>query len=207
MAADKRFPFTKTKLAGLPVPTAGRSVYYDAQTPALTLRITEKGQRSFYFYRKVKGRPIRHLLGKFPEMSVEKARNACQATSGAVAQGKDPQAERREARHEQTVGGLFAFWLDTHAKQHKRTWAEDERQYNTLLKPWANRRLSTIRKADVQALHARSWNQEWPLCRQSTLGTDPGHVQQGPGYGFCWFQPDGRRQEVLGGETRPVLAW
>ncbi len=152
MAEESRFPFTKTRLAGLPVPDAGRAVYRDTHTPGLILRITENDQRSFYFYRKVKGRPMRLLLGKFPEMTVEKARNACHATAGQVSQGKDPQAERRSARHEQNVEGLWKYWLDNHAKAHKKSWREDERMYRLYLVPWANRRLSAIRKTDVQSL-------------------------------------------------------
>ena len=104
---DRRFPFTKTRLEVLPVPTAGRAVYYDAKTPGLILRITETGQRSFCFYRKVKGRPLRMLLGRFPQMTVEKARKACEAASGGVAAGKDPLAERRAAGRSGTVPGVL----------------------------------------------------------------------------------------------------
>jgi integrase len=44
-----------------------------------------------------------------------------------------------------------------HARAHKRpkSYNEDERQYNATLKPWEHRRLTTILKADVQALHAK----------------------------------------------------
>ena len=44
-----------------------------------------------------------------------------------------------------------------YASAHKkpRSVAEDERQFEKFLAPWASRRLSTIKKADVQALHSR----------------------------------------------------
>jgi len=151
---SRRFVFTKTKVESLSFPASGREVYHDAKTTGLILRVTSAGQRSFYFYRKVRGRPVRYLLGVFPTMSVEAARKAFQGVAGKVAQGHDPQAERRAARHEHTVGGLFAHWLD-HAQQHKRTWREDQRQFNVFLKAWAGRWLSSIHKADVQALHVK----------------------------------------------------
>lgn len=214
MGQDNRFPFTKTKLAGLPVPSSGRAVYYDV-TPGLILRITEKGQRSFCFYRKVKGRPVRLLLGTFPEMTVEQARAACRVTSGAVTQGKDPQAERQAARHEQTVSGLFSFWLETHAKQHKRTWAEDERQYNSFLKPWAYRKLSTIKKTDVQALHAKVGTNNGRYAANRLLAlvkamfnkaSDMGFTGPNPATGIKKFPEEKRDRFLHGDDLRAFFA-
>ena len=45
--------------------------------------------------------------------------------------------------------------MESHAKPHKRTWKEDQRQFDVFLKTWSSRRLSDIKHADVQALHAR----------------------------------------------------
>jgi len=212
---NRRFAFTKTRLMGLPVPDAGRVVYHDAQTPGLILRITERGQRSFSFYKKVRGRPVRWLLGTFPAMTVEQARTACRVTSGAVAQGKDIQGERQAARHEQTVGGLFAFWLDTHAKQHKRTWQEDERQYNSFLKPWANRKLSSIKKADVQALHAKvgTKNGRYSANRLMALlsamygkADDIGYRGANPCKGITKFKETSRDRWLQGEELQRFFA-
>lgn len=210
-----RFNFTKTMLAGLPVPAAGRTVYYDDRTPGLTLRITETGQRSFYFYRKINGRPVRHRLGGFPEMSVEKARKACQKKSVAGGEGKDLVAERQAERHEQTVAGLFAYWLETHAKQHKRTWAEDERQYNVFLKPWANRKLSTIKKSDVQALHARVGTKNGRYAANRLLALvramfnkapDMGFHGPNPTAGIKKFREEKRDRFLHGDELRAFFA-
>jgi integrase len=211
MDENSRFPFTKIRLAGLPVPKAGRAVYHDTHTPGLILRITDKGQRSFYFYRKVKGRPMRLLLGIFPEMSVEQARKACQATAGAVSQGRDPQAERRAARHEQTVGGLFTYWLDTHAKQYKRSWKEDERQYNVFIKPLAHRKLSSIKKADVQTLHARVGERHGRYAANRLLALLRAMFNKAPDMGFTGGNPtacvkkfsEEKRDRFLHGDELP----
>ena len=186
---ERRFAFTKTTLESLTAPVAGRDVYSDSRTPGLILRITPAGSKSFYFYRKVKGRPVRMLLGKFPEISVENARKACQATSGKIALGKDPQAERCAARHEQTIGGLFSFWLETHAKQRKRTWKEDERQYNTFIKAWANRKLSAIKKTDMQALHARVGEKSGRYAANRLLALLRAMFNKAPDMGFAGSNP------------------
>lgn len=215
MAPTTRFPFTKTKLAGLPTPVAGRTVYYDANTPGLILRITENGQRSFYFYRKVKGRPVRHRLGVFPEMSVEKARTACQFKSGQRAQGKDLQAERQAARHEQTISGLFAYWLDSHAKLRNKTWTEDERRYRRFLKPWAHRKLSSIKKADVQSLFTRVGRDNGRYAANRLLALvramfnkapDMGFVGSNPTAGVKKFSEEKRDRFLHGDELRAFFA-
>ena len=101
------------------------------------------------------GQPARVTLGVFPSVTVEQAQQLAREMQGQIAAGVDPRAARRVAREEPTIAGLFSYWLESHAKQHKRTWEADERQYNTYLKPWGSRKLSTIRKADVRALQLR----------------------------------------------------
>jgi len=95
----------------------------------LTLRITDKGSRSFCWHRKVKGRPVRIFIGRFPGISVGQARKVSEKLTADVADGKDPQAKRRSARDEPTLADLFASWMRSHAKPHKRTWEADQRQY------------------------------------------------------------------------------
>jgi integrase len=93
-------------------------------------------------------------LGKFPDTSVDQARTEAKNLVGEMARGNDPQVARQAARHEQTVKGLWEYWIE-HAKQRKRTWAEDERQYNVFLKTWSSRKLSAVKKCDIVALHSR----------------------------------------------------
>ena len=64
---------------------------------------------------------------------------------------------------EHTLGALFDHWLESHAKQHRRTWPEDKRQFEKHLNYLRTRRLSSISKSEVQALHAK-------------LGRDSGHT-------------------------------
>ena len=155
MTSTNRFPFTKTKLEALPAPVGGRVYHRDNKTEGLTVCVTPAGTKTFYVYKWANGRPVRIPLGRFPTMSIEQARKACQVIVGEVGKGNDPQAARQAARHEQTIAGLFAFWLDSHAKLRNKGWPEDERRFNRFLKPWANRKLSSIKKTDVQSLFTR----------------------------------------------------
>jgi len=152
---ENRLPFTVKILTALTAPESGRDYWHDANQAGLALCVTPQGTKTFYCIRRVDGRPTRIRIGRFPEWAVEQARKQAAKLLGEIATGKNPQAERRAARHEHTVDGLFAHWLESHAKLHKRTWEEDQRQFDTFLATWRTRRLSTISKADVQALHAR----------------------------------------------------
>jgi integrase len=98
--------------------------------------------------------PVRVRLGGFPEITVDDARREASKYLAEMAKGINPASSHRRRKEEATIKDLFANWLERHAKPHKKTWAEDQRQYDAYLEKWKNRKLTTITKADVQALHA-----------------------------------------------------
>jgi integrase len=153
---DRRLAFSKRRLEALPVPQDRRLYYHDAATDGLTLCITPTGAKTFYFRKWVNGRASRIPLGKFPGMSVENARKAAQAYVGQIAKGIDPAVARQVTRNEPTFGDLWMHWVE-HAKEHKKETSrrEDERMHKLYLTPWDKRKLSAIRKADVQSLVRR----------------------------------------------------
>lgn len=151
---ERSTAFTIKGIGKLPIPESGRMYWHDTQQAALALCITSQGTKTFYCIRRIAGRPTRIKIGRFPEWSVEQARKHAAKLLGEIAQGKNPQAERRSARREHTLDGLFGHFLDSHAKPFKKTWSEDKRLFDKFLAPWRTRRLSTISRSDVQTLHA-----------------------------------------------------
>lgn len=152
----EKIAFSKTTLERLVAKHAGeRIVVHDLRQQGLIAELREGGGLSFYLYRWANGRPHRLRIGAFPAVTVEQAREQAKLLLAELVKGTDVAAIKRERREEATLKDLFQHWLDVHAKQHKKTWQEDQRQFNKLLGSWHNRRLSTIKKADVRALHAR----------------------------------------------------
>jgi integrase len=151
--AQSRFPFTIKRLEELPPPPFGREYHYDSQQPGLACCVTAAGGKTYYLYRKIDGRPERIRLGAFPAVSIDAARKAVREIVGEIAAGRDPAEERRARREVPTIGDLFNHWL-AHAKERKRTWSEDERQYESFLKRWSGRKLSAVKRGDVQKLHS-----------------------------------------------------
>ncbi len=155
--ASHHINFTKAALSKAPPPGKGqRDYYYDEREKGLVMALTATGNRSFYLYKRVDGRPERIYLGKFPDLSVENARKLAAEAKGKIASGKNPQKEKRAIRDEMTFAALFTEYMEKYSKVHKRSWAYDEREVNKFLSHWFKRKISSIAKNEVERLHAKT---------------------------------------------------
>lgn len=165
---NSHFRFGKKRIEALPAPSRARVYFYDDKLPGLACCVTPAGNKTFYLCRRVNGRYARAKLGRFPEVTVEQARKLAQRLNGAVADGRDPVAERRVAREQPTFGDLAEAWLD-HAKEHKRTWREDERLLDKFFKTWTGRQLNAISDTDVANLVRRVAKRSGPYQANRVL--------------------------------------
>jgi integrase len=151
--------FTKATLEGILKRHDGqRKMLHDGKQAGLVAELRGAGVITFYLYKRINGPPTKIRLGRFPEMTIDQARQQTIKLLGRIAEGQNPAAERRAARVEHTLGALFDHWLESHAKLHRRTWPEDKRQFDLHLVQLRRRRLSSISRAEVQALHAHIGN-------------------------------------------------
>lgn len=150
--------FTKKALDSLPLPAEGKRAHYtDTKVPGLELRVTAKGTMTFCCQRWIKdtARPERVTLGRYPGMTIEQARKAAYRVNGAIAEGDNPAAIRRQLKGEPTLAELFADYLERHAKKKKKTWAEDQRSFARYVAPaLGQRKLSALHRRDFASLHA-----------------------------------------------------
>ena len=170
--ADNKINFTKAVLDKLPIPLNGkRSTYYDTKVRGLGICITSKGTKSFLVYRWLNSKPERILLGRYPDLSIEQARNKAIEINATIAQGNNPNNKRRAERTEMTLNDLFHEYMEQHAKPHKKTWKTDEDRFKLHLSSLGNERLSQITKATIQKLHTEigSNNGEYEANRVITL--------------------------------------
>lgn len=167
----ERINFTKTALENLIDQHEGeRLVVYDTKQAGLIAELREGGTLSFYVFRRQRGGPPKRIrIGPYPEVTIEGARDQAKVIVVELVKGNDPNLSRRAKRQEATLKDLFTHWLETHAKLHKRTWEEDERQFNTLLVGWHTRRLSAVNRNDVRALHARIGKDNGPYAANRLL--------------------------------------
>lgn len=160
----ERFAFTKAAIEALEPPKQGRVLVHDTKVRGLAMRVTPAGAKSAYVYRKHHGRPLKVFICKWPDLTIEQIRKQAEAINARLAKGENPSGDRRAARKVHTLGELWDWWLENHAKPHKRSWPMDEWQWERFLKTsWAPKRLTDISPADLQALHAK-------------IGRDVGHI-------------------------------
>lgn len=153
---------TKTLLAGLAVPAAGkRQVIYDTETPKLAMRITHTGVRAFYVVKRMGGTMVWLKLGTFPDMTCEQARKEADKVLGEFAKGENPAAVKRAVKKELTFGEAFNDFL---ARKRKRDGSplsdKTKKDYKDLLRLYLDgiegKRLSVIERTEIKAIHART---------------------------------------------------
>src|SRR5262244_3349742 len=81
-----------------PAPTGQRTVHWDAARPSFGVRITDRGVVSFFVMRRMPGnpRPIRVVLGRYPDISLAEARKLATAALGDLVSGVHPKQRRRQ---------------------------------------------------------------------------------------------------------------
>jgi len=153
----RRVAFTKTTLAKVRTPATGETIVHDAKTSGLVFRVRATGSRGFYFYRKIRGRPVRLKLGDFPETTVENARKAAVATMASYNKGDDPAAKRRDERGEKTVGGLWKAYQRDHLEPRcsPKTLANETALFDKHLATLKTRKLSDVTPAAIKSLHTK----------------------------------------------------
>ena len=171
--------FTKRKLESLQAPSVGSDTYHDTQTQGLKLRISKTGTMTFFVYRKIKGRPERITLGRFPQITVDHARTKTHQINASVADGMNPNQVKRQERQEPTLQNLYSRYMQDHAKVFKKRWDEDEERYNLHLKRWENRKLSGITKEDCITLHKKIGKLSGPYAANRAIQVLQGMYSKG----------------------------
>ncbi len=145
-----RLRFTKREIEDLPIPKPGkRQDYYDTEVPKLQIRVTSGGKKTFYVQRKMAGTD-RVLIGPFPDLSVEQARKLALDVSSAIAHGGNPHQERKRIRQQLLFGELLDTYIEQHAKVKCVAWIEIQAVFRRYLTDWRPRKLTEIKRSDVQ---------------------------------------------------------
>ena len=146
---------------------------------------------------------------------MEAARKQAAMASGKIASGIDPAEAKRQARTAMTFKALFDHYIEHHAKPHKKTWQEDEAQFERYLKPWRNRRLIDIRKSDVQALHGKIGRLNGPYAanrlrslirKMFAVAADLGFDKPNPAAGVKKFREQSRQRFLQADELPRFFA-
>ncbi len=118
---------TAQSITALPANEGKRTEYFDASLPGFAVRVSASGRKSFcVLYRR--GRRLRrYTLGKYPALSLSRARALAKEALAQVALGADPAARKLEARRAESFEELAEAYLERYARPNKKSWKEDQR--------------------------------------------------------------------------------
>ena len=139
-------------------PRATRYEVHDTFRQGLALRVTPAGVKSWTFRYRHRGSPGRVTLGRYPDVTLEAAREAALATLTQLAEDVNPAAVRQTTREgwTQTVQALYDAYKATGVTLRK-SWPEKQRILEgDILPTWGEKVVREIRRRDVTELvHAK----------------------------------------------------
>lgn len=138
-----------------PVPPAvqAQAFYRDDLLKGFAVRVTETGVKSFIVETRVNGRTRRATLGKYPALTAEHARKLAAERLGAIASGRDPDAEKREAMARAvTLAEAFDAMLEARPLKPRSIY-DYKRVMAVAFPTWQRRALVSITKDQVERHH------------------------------------------------------
>jgi len=136
------------------VGSSSRDEYRDRGEPGLFLFITRSGFKTFYFYRKHEGRPVRVKIGRYPDLSVSAARKRVRELKGQMALGLWSARERTQKQEKVTLRKITEDYLNAKGASLKaRTISMYRLMSEDALHAWLDYSLSSITKEEVVRKH------------------------------------------------------
>ncbi len=153
---NTNFSFKKSLLESLPFAEAGERVtYHDTHKNAagLQLRVTSTS-KTYFVQKRVNGTPQRVTLGKFPDMTVEQARNKATEVNNTIAKGADPREEKKRAKLEaKTLSEVMADYLEARKDLKPRTITDMANAFKEVCPDWLGKPLTKITPDMVKKRH------------------------------------------------------
>jgi integrase len=169
-----RIKLTKGAIDSLPTPQSDL-VYWDAATPGFGVKITPKGRKVFVVLYRVGGagsKLRKYTIGPYGRVTLHQARVAAQKVFTAKLEGRDPAAEKREAKR-RVVADRVEDLLETFISQRlsqNRSAAEVSRLLRREVgRAWAGRSIHEIGKRDVVEVVSAVEQRGAPVAANKTL--------------------------------------
>ncbi len=169
-----RIKLTKGTIDALPI-LSSEKIYWDAASPGFGVKVTPKGRKVFIVLYRTGGagsKLRKYTIGPYGQVTLHQARVAAQKVFASKLDGRDPAAEKREAKR-RAVADLVEDLLENFITQRlsqNRSAAETSRLLRREVgKPWAGRSIHTIGKRDVVDVVSAIVQRGAPAAANKTL--------------------------------------
>ncbi len=116
-----KFSFSTKRLEKLISPPKGQSIFWDAKTPGLGLRITKNGVKSFILQSRLRGKTVRLTIGQFGTWDIQAAQVEARRLAVSIDRGIDPRIKNVKAVAAKEEPAL-SIWLE-YIKQKEARWS------------------------------------------------------------------------------------
>jgi integrase len=169
-----RIRLTKGTIDALPTPQSD-VVYWDSGWPGFGIKVTSKGRKVFIVLYRTGGagsKLRKYTIGPYGRVTLHQARVAAQKVFAAKLEGRDPAAEKREAKR-RVVADRIEELLETFISQRlsqNRSGGEIARLLRREVgKPWTGKSIHEISKRDVVEVISAIEQRGAPIAANKTL--------------------------------------
>ena len=129
---------------------------WDTHQRGLALQIRPSGHKAWKCIYSHHGRPRWYHLGNAAAIDLSDARKLAHRIMFAVAEGKDPAAEKKAERNNDTFEELATRYVEEFAKRNNKSWKQaDALVRRHLLPRWGKRQAASIARSDVKTTVGR----------------------------------------------------
>jgi hypothetical protein len=130
---------------------------WDTYQRGLALRVQPTGQKSWKAVYSSSGRPRWFHVGDASAIGLVEARRIAAKITLAVAEGKDPVAERMAERGSGTFAELANRYVEEYAKKNNKSWRQADYLVGKHLLPrWGKLNAKSITRSDMRAVMSRA---------------------------------------------------
>ena len=169
-----RIKLTKSAIDSLPTPES-ETVHWDTACPGFGVKVTPKGRKVFVVLYRTGGagsKLRKYTIGPYGRVTLHQARVAAQRVFAAKLEGRDPAAEKREAKRRvvaDRVEDLLENFIEQRVSQNR-----SAKEISRLLRrevgtSWAGRSIHEITKRDVVEVISAIEQRGAPSAANKTL--------------------------------------
>ena len=162
MAKAEKHSFTHEYINGL-APRQKNYEVEDTRVSGLRCRVSPKGVKTFFVYKKFQNKLNCISVGRYGAMSPEKARQTAseilhRIEAGAYISDKEAKKQKEEEEAKTpTLRQLFEMYIERHARPYTKPSSviENEGYYDRYLKKWSGRKSDTLTRDEVESYIAK----------------------------------------------------